>query len=365
MAQQSKILYIITQSEWGGAQRYIFDLATELQKDNFEVEVATGDHGPLIKKLSTVGIKTHLIPHLVRKIKLFTDLHAYFEIKKLCQTVKPDIVHLNSSKAGVIGAIAARHAGVKKVIYTVHGFVFNEPMSALKKKLYLFAEKFSSRYKDTLITVSEFDKKTGVKNTIAPPQKFVTIHIGIKQIDYLEKKEAREKLQLPLDKKIIGTIANFYPTKGLPFFIAAAALLIKQDPTLLFAMIGDGALRQDLESQIRDLKLENKVILLGTIDDAQRYLKAFDVFTLSSVKEGLPYVILEALQAQVPVVATNVGGIPEIDGIALVPPKRADLLAQAITQALTTPVKIEATLSEEFSLERMVSKTKKIYLDLK
>ena len=135
MAKISKILYLITQSEWGGAQRYIFDLATNLPLNRYEISVAAGGNQKLHTKLDEKNIKSYKLKNLVREINPIKDLKAYFEIKRLLKEVKPDILHLNSSKAGIIGAIASKHAGVKKIIYTVHGFVFNEPMPSWKKQI--------------------------------------------------------------------------------------------------------------------------------------------------------------------------------------------------------------------------------------
>ena len=125
MAKISKILYLVTQSEGGGAQRYIFDLAKNLPQNQYIVTVAAGGNGELLTKFDETRVSTVTVKNLVREINPIKDLLAYFELKKLFKQQKPDIVHLNSSKAGTIGAIAAKHAGVKKIIYTVHGFVFN------------------------------------------------------------------------------------------------------------------------------------------------------------------------------------------------------------------------------------------------
>ena len=149
MPQPSKILYIITKSEWGGAQRYVFDLAENFQSKGYQVTVASGfDSGKqnaLHTKLDENDIKSYRLKNLVRQISLFKDLAAYFELKKLIRNIKPDVLHLNSSKAGIIGALAGKHAGVKKIVYTVHEFVFNEPLSVWQKMLYLRAEKFSAK----------------------------------------------------------------------------------------------------------------------------------------------------------------------------------------------------------------------------
>jgi len=372
MPQITKILYLVTKSEIGGAQRYIFDLATNLPPAEFQFMVAAGGDGELFSSLKAKNIMVFKLINLVREINPAKDIKAYFEIKKLIRQIKPDILHLNSSKAGIIGAIAGKHAGVKKIIYTVHGFVFNEPMPRWKKTFYRLAEKFSSRYKDKLICVSEFDRQKGIKNKIAPVRKMTTINNGIGQLKLLDGSTARKQLALPADKIIVGTIANFYPTKGLSYLIKAAGQVCRNH-NVIFIIIGDGEQRQALESEIKKLNLTENFYLVGRKNEVEQYLKAFDIYTCSSVKEGFPYSILGAMQAGQPIVSTNVGGIPEMienekSGLLVEPAEPKQLAASIIklienrnlADQLGRQAQIE--VNQKFSLEKMVKETKKIYL---
>ncbi|MFA5022557.1 MAG: glycosyltransferase family 4 protein [Patescibacteria group bacterium] len=375
MAKKTKILYLITQSEWGGAQRYIFDLANNLSKDQYEVLVAAGGNEELFQNLKQIGITTYWLKNLVREINPVKDLKAYQEIKKLLRQIQPDILHLNSSKAGVVGAIAGNQAKIKKIIYTAHGFVFNEPMPKWKKIFYIWAEKFSARYKDAIICVSEFDRQSGTENKIINENKLITINNGIDEINFLDKKIAQEKLNLPQNKIIIGTIANFYLTKGLNYLIAAAQIVVQKNPDIIFQLIGFGQLENQLRVQIKELNLENNFFVLNGKEmngNGKIYLKAFDLYVLPSVKEGFSYTILEAMQAGLPIIATKVGGIPEmindnINGL-LVKPADPNTLAQAIIDLLEnkkladqlgSQAKIDA--DKKFSLEKMTKETEKVY----
>ncbi len=395
MTEKSKILFVVTQSEWGGAQRYIFDLATNLPPENYEIFVAAGvdndNRENLLTKLDEKNIKSYSLKNLVREINPWQDLKAYFEIKKLIKTIRPDIIHLNSSKAGVIGAIAGRHAKIKKIIYTVHGFVFNEPLPRWKRSVYLWAEKFSAKLKNKIICVSDFDRQTGIANKIAKAEKFFTIHNGIGEINFLSREEARKNLFSGKDYrlqdtrladataqrasyKLVGTIANFYPTKNLKSLIQAASIVTKKYPETIFAIIGDGQLRSGLETEINNLKLNNKVVLLGEKPRASSQLLAFDIYVCSSVKEGLPYSIMEAMRAGLPIVSTNVGGIPEMiidqqSGL-LVKSNDSDELAKAIinilendllSQKLSQQAKIDAT--KNFDLDKMITQTQEVYAE--
>lgn len=376
----SKIIYIITQSEMGGAQRYVNDLATFFYSQNYAIKVASGQDGPLIKSLKEKDIHTHVFTNLVRQINPAKDIKVFFEIFAFLKKEKPDIVHLNSSKAGVIGAVAAKCAGVKKIVYTVHGFVFLEPQPFWKKQFYLFAEKISGIFKDAIICVSDFDKKNGIQHRIASEKKFVTIHNGINSapLRFIEKNEAKKFFQniipFPSTHTVIGTIANFYETKGLSYFLQAASQIKKKKNNVIFIIIGEGELRQNLEKQILENNLKAFVILPGRIQDAYVYLKCFDIYMCSSVKEGFPYSILEAYAALVPIVSTNVGGIPEIiknkkSGL-LVEPMDPRALADNCLQLMASETagkeyveKGKKILDENFTLDQMLKATSKIYFE--
>ena len=361
-----KILYIITQGEMGGAQRYVYDLATGLDPKQYKVTVAVGnERGDLEKKLSAAGISTRVLRHLKRAINPWHDLLVLWEIRRLIQAVKPDIVHLNSTKAGFVGSIAAAMAGARNVVFTAHGFAFLEPGSALKKMFYLGAEKLVRGYRAKIIAVSQNDHEAALKNSVITPEKLATIHNGIGEIDFLSRDEARRVLnqygeeKIAPDDIVIGTIAHNYKTKGLPNLRAAFSLVQKDFPKVKLCVIGKG----------------------GTVsisdpdgDRARRLLPAFDVYVSSSLKEGFPYTILEAMTAGLPIAATGVGGIPEAitsdrEGL-LVPPNDSGALAGAIKQILRDAV-FAKTLGDsarervkQFSLSQMISKTESVYREL-
>ena len=380
--QGNKILYLVTQSEWGGAQTYIFDLAFYFSHNGWQVCVAAGEdkEGELLKRLEKTGIITLYLSHLRRKISVYNDIRAFYDIWRLCRQIKPDIVHLNSSKAGAIGAIAAKLAGVKKVIYTVHGLVLNEPLSLFKKTFYSLAEKISAKFKNILICVSEYDKQSVLKHKICKEKKIKVIYngIGLKNIKFLDEKEAKQELCEKLlgwcndSDPLIGSIAHLYNNKGLVYLVEAAREAIKLKPDLKFIIIGEGEEREKLEKLIKDCRLENNFMLAGNIFRASQYLKAFDMYVLPSVKEGLSYSLIEAQAAQIPTITTRVGGNPEI-----VMDKKTGILipAKDFTQLATNIVNLvqDKKRQEEFSknskenvvkfdLERMIKETTQIYM---
>jgi len=307
-----RILYVITQGHWGGAQRYIFDLAMQ-NRHAFDITVAVGSAGDatdLQKKLAPNNICIVQLHSLQRAVSPLVDIKALFELRKLYKQISPNIIHLNSSKAGILGSLAA--AGLKAVIvYTAHGWVFHEPMSRPKQTLYQFLEAWTSKFKDAIIVLSKFDREAGKKIGISE-KKIHTIPITVPAgTAYVGKEDARKKIMptIPANAFCFGVIANFYKTKGIDVLFNAIASN-KRLCHIPVAVIGDGPERSNLERQIKHLELTN-IHLLGFIENAALYLKAFDALVIPSRKEGLPYIMLDALNARVPIIATNVGGIHE------------------------------------------------------
>ncbi|OGZ53268.1 MAG: hypothetical protein A3B25_00135 [Candidatus Ryanbacteria bacterium RIFCSPLOWO2_01_FULL_48_26] len=355
----TKLLFVITQGELGGAQRYVFDLAANL-KGAYEITVVIGtDAQPLKGKLQNAGIDVLVANNLVRDIRPLNDLLAILELKKISLNLKPDIIHLNSSKAGVIGSIAARLAGIKNVIFTAHGFAFLEPHNWFVKKIYFWAEKMASYFRKKIITVSEFDRQAAIQTSLCPAQKLITIHNGIGNINFASREATRNFLlttyNLQLNSFIIGTIAHDYPTKDLPTLRQAFALVKREYPNTELVIIGRGGTTDE-------------------IPDASKFLPAFDVYVCSSVKEGFPYSILEAMAAGLPIVATRMGGIPEMitdgqDGL-LVPPKNPKAIAQAIKSLIKNP-ELAKQLGQnarqavqKFSILGMLNETVNVYRSL-
>src|SRR3989338_3152386 len=336
-----KILFVITQGEMGGAQRYVFDLATNLDTNRYEIMVAIGaENNDLRKLLEEKNIAVVALKHLRRNIHPLSELLAVLELKKLIKTYQPDIIHLSSSKAGVIGSLAAALAGNKNVVFTSHGFAFLEPH--LFQTLYFWAEKFASLFRKKIITVSEFDRQAAIRSGLCAPGKLITIHNGI---DSSDLKYRNIEISKP-PGYVIGTIAHDYPTKDLNTMRRAFALVKIDHP--------------DAELKI-----------ISNVANAAKLLPTFTIYVCSSVKEGFPYTILEAMAAGLPIVSTAVGGIPEAienekEGL-LVPAKNPTAMAAAIKKLIADPQLAENLGTnarekvKEFSLEKMISETELIY----
>jgi glycosyltransferase involved in cell wall biosynthesis len=360
-----KILYIVTQADLGGAQRSVLLLAA-----HFNGEIASGiEKSELFNEAQKKNIPTHKIKFLKRGIRPISDFLAFWEIYLLIKKLRPDIVHLNSSKAGFLGSLAGKLAGAK-VIFTARGFVFNEPRNRLFKLFFITLEKIASIFRDQIITVSKFDEASALKFKLINPQKVTTIHNAIPSIEFLDRKTARLNLGINEDKFIVGTIANFYSTKGLDVLIDTVA---KLSPEILnkiqIVLIGSGPQEKKLKLLTTTYNLEPFFIFAGQIPNASSYLKALDIFVLPSRKEGFPLVLLEAMQAGLPIIATDVGGNKEALGDAgvIVPSGNGEILAEALENLINNPdhrnrlAEKARERSKIFTLEKLFSETENIY----
>ena len=378
---KKKVLICITKGNWGGAQRYVFDLATNLPKEHYDVTVVLGGAGALNQKLLQKNIHVISLPSLGRDVRLLADLESIFGLAKIFKVEKPDVIHLNSSKMGLLGGLAGRLARVPKIIFTAHGWAFNEDRNPLAQIAIKWLHGLTIHLCHHTIVVSEktkhditspalLTKMTVVYNGLPP------LHLDAANLakgELVAKiNEINPKLTDLYTKTWIGTISELHQNKGLKYAFCAIKELVINHPDLIFVVIGEGEERQSLEAMITDLGLTNNVFLVGRIDNASRLINAFDIFTLSSTTEAFPYVILEAGQAARPIVASAVGGIPEIitDRVSglLVKPKSSKDLTQALTLLIENPEKrttygqaVAQKVTTTFSLDHMITETAKIY----
>lgn len=363
-----KILYVITKSGWGGAQAYVYALATAMAAQGAKVTVALGGAGVpggatglLASGLEAAGIEVIVIPSLVRDISLGQELKALNELRAIIRHLRPDVLHLNSSKAAGLGALAGRLEGVKRIVYTVHGWPYREPGSYRRSVLIWLASLATVLLSHVTIVVSRADKKTVLG---ALPQ-VKHIPLGLETFSIKTHCDARALLgNIPEDAYVVGTIAELTNNKGLEYGIRAFASLKQRGFADYYVILGDGELKDSLVHLARELQVADSVRFAGFVPDARSYLAAFDVFLLPSLKEGLPYALLEASIAGRPIVASDVGGIPEIlerygTGI-LVPPRRPNAIVQAVI-SLKKNGKAGAETPACYLLTSMIEETAKLY----
>ncbi|HEY9481100.1 MAG TPA: glycosyltransferase family 4 protein [Candidatus Paceibacterota bacterium] len=383
---RQKVLYFITKSNSGGAQRYVFDLATSLPKANFEALVAAGGapESPLLRRLSEAGVRVIPIISLQRDVSVWADTKSFFEMFRICRMERPQVVHVNSSKAGGLGALCARLAGVPRIVFTCHGWAFNEERPWLSRTAIRFLSWLTVMLSHITIAVSNRDFIDGKKMPFCASKMFL-VHNGIAEPQFKNRDLARASLaavgklsgiEFPRDSLLFGAIGELHKNKGYEYMIRAFAIARKSRnfPYRLIIM-GTGEEKENLKKLISSLDLETDIALLGHVENAASFLPAFDAFTLTSIKEGLPYTVIEAGFAGLPVVATNVGGVKEMiedmkTGI-LVQTRKPDDIAQGLLllakdpeRALTYGAALREKVRAEFSLEQMIEKTVKVYVSI-
>ncbi len=312
-----KVVLLITKANWGGAQRHVYDIATRLDPHDYDVVVVTGGTGELTTMLDHARIRVRTLNHLVRDISLNDEWRAWRELLEVLKEERPDILHVHSSKAGIFGVLAGRILGISRVLFTAHGWAFNEDRPFWQKLCIGFIHYLTVLLSHRTIAVSR-----ALLYQLPLPyveQKMKVVHPGRTVGVMYSMDEARQHIHeianLPPQASNlywIGTIGELHPIKRQRILIAAFAQFHSAHPQSLLFIIGEGSERASLTKQIETLGLSHTVILLGHMTDAARYLKAFDLFVLPSKSESYGYAAHEAGLAGLPVIASNVGGLPEI-----------------------------------------------------
>ncbi len=372
-----RILYVITKGTWGGAQRYVYELAHAAKARGHAVIVACGTPGELVHRLEDTEIPVVLISGLARDIRLGSDLRALIALIRLIHREHPDVVHSNSSKAGLLATLAARLTGVRHNIFTAHGWAWNELRPTWQQYVFRALHACTVLLATRVIAVSE---AVALQAAWMPgaSRKMVTIRHGVAPLALLPRSESRTFLASlnehhpPTDAFWIGTLAELHPTKGLDTLFKAFARLYTTHPEAVLVCIGAGQDRGRLTALAHMLRIEDRVFFAGHIQHAARLLPALDVFAFPSRSEALGYAALEAGQAGLPVVASNVGGIPEIishdtTGL-LVPPGNEEALADALARLITEPelrIRLSSALTQSvhtsFAVEQMLEQTFALY----
>jgi glycosyltransferase involved in cell wall biosynthesis len=321
--RRPRVLLLITLAEVGGAQAYVAELLPALA-GRFDVLVAAHGPGPLRAAAAKAGVRFVGLEHVRRPINPWRDVAGFVELVRLLRRERPDILHASSSKAGVLGRLAALVAGVPIRIFTVHGWAFNAH-SGLASSLYRWADRLARPVTTVTICVSENERAAGMRAATCNAERTVVIRNAVSL-------DGRPRARHGNARPLLIAVGRLKAPKDFVTFIRALALLPADSFEAL--IVGDGPDRSTLESELRQLGLEDRVRLIGERHDVPDLLAAADVFVLSSVSEGLPVSVLEAMAAELPVVASHVGGLPELvlDGETglLVEPRAADQLAAAL-----------------------------------
>ena len=349
--KRKKVLFVITKSNFGGAQRYVYDLATHLPAE-FEPVVICGKGGKdsevglLAEKLKESGVRTIFLPELVRNIG-FSDFSAFRTLLREIRKERPDVLHLNSSKAAGLGAIAGRILKVPHVIFTAHGWPFWEDRSIFAKAGIFMLSWLTVFFAHRTICVSGFDR-AGMAQSPFTRGKLVVIRNGIDTYHLKNKESARTELfsaeETGTHENDLWVLTSAELTENKNLFGGVDAIGTynsKSVRKIFWALMGQGELRESLETYAKSKGTMNQMRFLDFVADGRIFYQAFDAFFLPSKKEGLPYVLLEAGLARLPVAATRVGGIPELIGSgtegALADPNDTEALSEVLKLALEHP----------------------------
>ena len=383
MPEKLRVLRAITRLNIGGPAIHAILLTRGLQNDRFSSVLVTGLEGPFEGSMRDLaashGVRPRIVPELGREVSPVNDLRATFAMYRLIKRGRPHIVHTHMAKAGTAGRLAARLAGVPIVVHTFHGHTFHSYWGPLKSAIFLRIEQALGRFTDRLIAVGEAQRADIARYGVAPLDKIVTIPLGLEIEPMLEAEHDRGRLRAELGlngrDKLVGIVARLVPIKAHEVFLEAAAQIRVQEPDTTFLIIGDGERRAELEGMARDLGLERSMRFLGWRGDMRQVYADLDVVALSSNNEGSPVALIEALAAARPVVATNVGGVPNVvaDGESglLVPPRDPDALAAGIVTLLRDPARAAAygqagrkAVFPRHASTRLVRDVETLYLEL-
>lgn len=355
-----RILYVIARLNIGGTTPPVVNAITGLREQGHTVELVCGTVAPTEGDMTYYaierGVTPIVIPGLGREIAPFNDLIALMRLLRVIWRLKPDLIHTHTAKAGLIGRLAAWIARVP-ALHTFHGHVFSGYFSARKTRFYLTLERLLARISRRLIAVSDQVRHDLASvYWIASPDRIITIPLGF-PLDHLtdahlRRTEFRSAYAIPGQAVVIGIVGRLVPIKNHAVLLESFALLVTDEPNAVLVIIGDGELRAELEAQTDALGIRDRVRFCGWIRDTALIFAGLDILALTSINEGLPVTIIEAMAAGVPTVATRVGGCAELleaseDHPALgrlVEPGNAAAFAQALRDQIRDPIPADRSL---------------------
>ena len=377
------VLHIITRLIVGGAQENTMYTAVMLNKERYKVDVIsgpqTGSEGSLIEETIQRGASLTILPELVREINPWKDFLASWKLYRRMKTEHYLIVHTHSSKAGILGRFAARLAGVPIIVHTVHGWSFHDHMSRGLRRIYISLEKYAASISDIMVVVTKNDITKGIEEGIGQTDQYRLIRssIPIDEFDpgIFDRSLVRKELDIPQDVPVLGNIGRFSPQKNPLDWIRVADNVAKELPDCFFLLVGDGPLRTEVEELISTTNLAKRTIITGLRRDIPRMLSTIDVFLLTSLWEGLPRVIPQAMSMGIPVIANRADGTIEAvqDGITgyLCSPGDINGLARNCIRLLSDKkIRYKMGLScqnyarREYNLDVMITQIESLYEEL-
>ena len=388
--EKIKVIHVITRMDRGGSaqntlltclgltERYelvlVHGLSSESKMTDWEKQsVRRG-----IEEAKDHGVRVVPLPSLVRRINLLQDLRAFFSLWRLIVQERPLIVHTHTSKPGIIGRWAAKMASVPIIVHTPHGHVFYGHFGPLASRFFLVIERFTASNTDRMVALTEGERNDYIVFSVCNPDRIVTIHSGVEIERYMAAKVNTEdkKKSLGLNPRglVVGTVGWLLPVKGPMYLLKAMARIWQSHPEITLVFVGKGDLEDDLRTEAFRMGVSEKVAFLGWRDDIPEIMQILDIFVLPSLNEGMGRVLVEAMAAGKPVVASKVGGVPDLvsqgENGLLVQAADANGLAGGIESLLANPKKRKEMgtkgkkMAIKYGSDSMVQKIDQLYLEL-
>jgi glycosyltransferase involved in cell wall biosynthesis len=394
-----RVLHVITRMVRGGAQENTLATTIGIHGGGWDSQLAAGlargPEGSLEPECCAAAVRLLRVPGLVRELSPRRDVVALWQLAALFRRERPHLVHTHTSKAGILGRIAARWARVPVVIHTPHGHVFHSYGGRLRSALFIAMERICAPLADRLVALTDAERQEHLDVGIGRAGQWATIHSGVEFSLFdscrLWRRTVRAELGIPEDAVVMGTVGRLVPVKGQAYLLEALARLARREPRLHLLLVGEGPLRPDLIVQAGALGLAVRehgitgvtqpvphapvVHFLGLRRDVPRCLAAMDLFALPSLNEGMGRVLVEAMAMELPCVASRISGITDVvdDQVTglLVSPCDPEALATALNSLLNDPRRARAMGCQgrlkavpEFSRERMIEKLELLYREL-
>ena len=376
----TRVLQIIDRLNIGGPTPHVLQVTRGLMNLGYTAHLTRGRVAPgeseMVEAIRAAGVNLIDIPDLGRSISPWNDLRAFHTLYKLLRAKRPELVHTHKSKAGALGRLAARLAGVPVVVHSFHGHPFHSYFSAWKSAIVVIIERLLAHTTDAIVAVSKHQRTELLRYRVASQNRVHAIPLGFDLTPFLSHETRNDtfrwEIGCPSDVPLIGMVGRLAPIKAVDVFLRAARTVTDEIARARFVIVGDGECRSDLEALTNELGLTERVAFVGFRQDVDRIYAALDLTVLSSYNEGLPVSLIEAIASGCYVVSTRVGGVVDLvddeDVGQTVPAGRPDALARAMTEALGKKLRVSEIhrkrVGRAFGIDRLMSDLDELYARL-
>lgn len=381
---KKKVIRVIARLNIGGPAIHVILLSAYLDPERYETLLVSGKEAPeegnMLHLAEEKGIAPVIIENLGRELNPFRDLKTLWLLYRLFRRERPGIVHTHTAKAGTVGRIAAILAGVPVIVHTFHGHVLHGYFGKWKTAFFRAVERMLGRFCNRIVAVSEQCRQDLLRYGVGNPETIQTIPLGLELDSFAipisgAREELRGRYGIPHEAFVVGMVARMVPIKRHEDLFRAIPQVLALYPDVYFLIVGDGECRKKLDALAEELGITRRCIFAGFHTELNRIYQAVDLVVLTSGNEGLPVVIIEALASGVPVVATRVGGVPELieEGKTgyIVEPYDIDSIAEGLKKAIGDPDKTrtmggiaQKETLEKYSIRRLVRDIDALYQEL-